>query len=260
MKKKRSIYIAAELLDKWFSRFGPPQTITTDNENAMIGKAVKRLTHMLGIKGLQTTIYHPQGNAPIETFHRTLKTYLTNLRPQVQKIMTVEEAVSWALMCYRSLPHQGIDDSPAFLTHGRDFRFKPDPGITSGWRKHQPHKSRQSILLEIRAELLRRNAYRLKHNKDRKLETPVLEVGQIVLIQLAETQWVVLSKLIGTRKLMPKWSLPMRVLHISGNGNTVIFDVLISGYTTQVHADRCRLIDPPATQAMREEWMKVCSS
>ena len=102
LEQKTSTNIAQALFDRWFSRFGAPKVVVNDNENAVIGKAVKRLTHLLGIKGLQSTIYHPQGNAPIETFHRTLKTYLVNLRPNVESIMSVHEAVSWALMCYRS--------------------------------------------------------------------------------------------------------------------------------------------------------------
>jgi transposase InsO family protein len=259
---KSSTSIAQALLDRWFSRFGPPKLVVNDNERAMVGKALKRLIHILGIKGLQTTIYHPQGNAPVETFHRTLKKYLTNLRPQTQKFMSFNEALAWTLMCYRSLPHQSTDESPAFMTHGSDINIKQQCGVIKGWRSKEPHKSRLSILNEMRFELLRRNQYRARHNQkvNQEAELQHLETGQIVLIQLAETQWVILSKLIGTRKLMPKWSLPMRVLHVNKNGNSATVRCTVSGFTTQVHVNRCRLIDPPATKAMRLEWIRVCEA
>lgn len=165
-------------------------------------------------------------------------------------------------MCYRAMPHQSLMDTPAFLTHGKDFQFRQQGGLLSGWRKMEPHKSRLQILNEMRHEVTKRYKYQrmkaAKHQgKDEEL-LERLEVGQVVLLRLTPGQHEKLSKSLGGAKLLPWWSLPMRVLHVNTAGTTATLRCLVCGFTTQSHIERCRRVLLPFTEPMMEEWKRVC--
>lgn len=65
--------VATELVNVWFSRFGIPTRITTDQGRQFESHLFNELSRMLGIDHLRTTAYHPQSNGLIERWHRTLK-------------------------------------------------------------------------------------------------------------------------------------------------------------------------------------------
>lgn len=65
--------VAGELVKVWFSRFGIPARITTDQGRQFESHLFTELSRMLGIDHLRTTAYHPQSNGLIERWHRTLK-------------------------------------------------------------------------------------------------------------------------------------------------------------------------------------------
>jgi cleavage and polyadenylation specificity factor subunit 1 len=65
--------IARALLTGWISRFGCPQTITTDQGWQFESQLFKSLAKMCGIQLSQMTAHHPAANGLMERFHRTLK-------------------------------------------------------------------------------------------------------------------------------------------------------------------------------------------
>ena len=65
--------VADALIFNWFSRYGIPDTITTDRGSQFQSALFGKLLRVLGIKHQQTTAYHAQSNGLIERFHRTLK-------------------------------------------------------------------------------------------------------------------------------------------------------------------------------------------
>ena len=56
----------------WVSRFGVPAVLVTDKGAIFTAAAFSAACARWGIHVVRTSVMHPQGNAPIETFHRTL--------------------------------------------------------------------------------------------------------------------------------------------------------------------------------------------
>jgi len=65
--------VADQFVSTWVSRFGVPETVTTDKGTQFSGSVWQCLCEKLGIRHIMTTAYHPQSNGIIERFHRQLK-------------------------------------------------------------------------------------------------------------------------------------------------------------------------------------------
>jgi cleavage and polyadenylation specificity factor subunit 1 len=65
--------VARALLTGWISRFGCPQTVTTDQGRQFESQIFPSSSKMCGIQLARTTAHHPAANGLVERFHRTLK-------------------------------------------------------------------------------------------------------------------------------------------------------------------------------------------
>ena len=65
--------VARVFVASWISVYGVPSTITTDRGAQFEASLFATLTHLLGIKRIHTTAYHPCANGMVERFHRHLK-------------------------------------------------------------------------------------------------------------------------------------------------------------------------------------------
>ena len=69
--------VAHLLIEEIFPRFGCPLQIVTDNGSENVNKVVQETMRSLNINHVQTSVYHPQSNAKVERFHRTLHDVLS---------------------------------------------------------------------------------------------------------------------------------------------------------------------------------------
>jgi cleavage and polyadenylation specificity factor subunit 1 len=74
--------VARSLLTGWISRFGCPQTITTDQGRQFRSQLFHSLAELCEIQLSPTTAHHPAANGLVERFHRTLKTAIVCHRDQ----------------------------------------------------------------------------------------------------------------------------------------------------------------------------------
>ena len=65
------------LIEEIFSRFGCPLQIVTDNGSENVNKVVCETLESLNIHHVLTSVYHPQNDAKVERFYRTLHDVLS---------------------------------------------------------------------------------------------------------------------------------------------------------------------------------------
>jgi transposase InsO family protein len=66
-------------LRKWFSQFGMPENLLSDNGTPFVSSEMHLFLQSIGVHHLRSANFHPQSNGCIERFHRTLKTRLKRI-------------------------------------------------------------------------------------------------------------------------------------------------------------------------------------
>lgn len=66
--------VCRAFVDHWISRFGTPETLTTDQGGQFESQLFTALLQLSGCHRIRTTAYHPASNGMIERWHRCLKT------------------------------------------------------------------------------------------------------------------------------------------------------------------------------------------
>lgn len=106
--------IAQTFVNGYISRFGVPETLTTDRGSQFESRLFSKLTSFLGTTRIRTTAYHPKSNGMVERFHRNLK----------ESFMSRESNIRWyyelpiILLGIRTAVHTDAGFSPAELLYG----------------------------------------------------------------------------------------------------------------------------------------------
>ena len=105
---------ADALISGWISRFGVPDTLTSDRGAQFTSAIWAILTTRLGIHHITTTAYHPQANGLVERFHRQLK---DALRARLAA-SDWPQHLPWVLLGLRAAPKGDSGLSSAELVYG----------------------------------------------------------------------------------------------------------------------------------------------
>ena len=65
--------VCRAFFDNWVSRYGAPETLTTDQGSQFESQLFAALLQLIGCNRIRTTAYHPASNGMIERWHRSLK-------------------------------------------------------------------------------------------------------------------------------------------------------------------------------------------
>ena len=71
-KDQLAVTVVCKLRDHWFTKFGIPNRLHSDQGRNFEGEVIRELCALYGIKKTRSTPYHPKGNAQAERFNRTL--------------------------------------------------------------------------------------------------------------------------------------------------------------------------------------------
>ena len=73
------------LYNEYFSVFGFPQQLLSDQGTGFTSKVIQAMCSLLGIEKIRTTPYHPQSNSSAERVHQTLRRMIEKLDPELRQ-------------------------------------------------------------------------------------------------------------------------------------------------------------------------------
>ena len=250
--------IASALITHWCSRHSVPRSVLTDQDPAFIGEVLTSLSARLGIKQIRSAVYHPKGNSPVEGFHRTLRKGFAHfsMRKEASQL-SIEEILHLILWSYRSVINLSTGESPAYLCYGVDLR----PPKEGDWRwiRSVPDRDRVRFLSLMRLEMMTKAFLRQQRHLEKeapKHRDMIFHEGDLILARVPDKRLHEIARVEGSVKLIPKWSLPHRVVSVSPSGKTAKVVNLLSQSSKlrEVHISNARFINRPSDPHQREEW------
>ena len=200
--------IAEKLID-FFSRYGVPKEILTDQGSNFMSELLKEIYRLLGVKSIRTSPYHPQTDGLVERYNQTLKMML-------RKVLLTERR-SWdkllplVLFAYREVPQESTGFSPFELIYAREVRGPLDV-LKEEWTSSQPEPNDIATYVtqlhdrtRIARDLVQRHLQQVQRQQkrwyDQKARELHLKEGDQVLLLLPDS----------TQKFQRKWQGPYKV-------------------------------------------------
>ena len=120
--KDQSAYtITKTLVEKVIPRPVVPAQLLSDRRAAFLSKLLAEVYHLMGMKKVNTTAYHPQTDGLVERFNRTLLDMLSKTAKQNGKDW--DNCLPFILFAYWSSPQTSTGESPFYLLYGRDLKL-----------------------------------------------------------------------------------------------------------------------------------------
>ncbi|XP_053878901.1 uncharacterized protein LOC128834319 [Malaclemys terrapin pileata] len=175
-RDQRATTVARVLWEKYFSVYGFPARIHSDQGRDFESHLLKEVLRIAGIKKSRTTPYHPQGDPQPERFNQTLLDMLGTLRPE-QKA-TWSQHVAYLVHAYNATKNDATGVTPYLLMFGREPRLPIDLcfGVSEDGDSYETHQQYVSRLREklrdayhLATSAARKNADRNKHRYDARV-------------------------------------------------------------------------------------------
>ena len=182
---------ARVLYNNFFSVFGFPQRLMSDQGTEFTSDVIAAMCKLLGIEKIRTTPYHPQGNGSAERVHQTLQRMIGKLDPEKRRKWP--EHIRSMIIAYNAMWSQVTGYSPYFLMFGWRPRLPVDllfPTVNNReWTCtiDEYVKTLYEWLrecLKLAQESATKKANRQKRLYDRKVGAVELRPGDRVLVHL----------------------------------------------------------------------------
>ena len=112
-------------LRKWFSCYGLPKQLVSDNGPQFISEIFKQYMNENGINHLRTAAYHQSSNGQAERYVQTVKNGLRSNYISTSPA-DLESRLNSFLMAYRSMPHTTTGVTPSHRFLGRKINTRLD--------------------------------------------------------------------------------------------------------------------------------------
>ena len=179
------------LYNEFFSVFGFPRRLMSDQASEFTGQVISELCDLLGVTKIRTSPYHPQTNGAVERVHQTLRRMIAKMDPEKRAkwpshlgpILIAYNATrslitgySPYFLMFRHRPRLPVD--LLFLTVRRDENTRTtDEYVTSLY-----DKLKLALVLARDTAILQ--AQRQKQHYERKAGAVELHPGDKVLVKL----------------------------------------------------------------------------
>ncbi|GFR71526.1 Pol polyprotein [Elysia marginata] len=173
------------LVEEWFTVFGAPARIHSDQGRAFEAEVVRELCDHYGIEKSRTAPYNSRCNGQTERFNRTPHDLLRTLAPEEKRRWPrfIKELVFW----YNTTPHTTTEMSPYVLVFGRDPALpidviykRTEPPTSSAKEYLQRHLQRLEYLRTSAESGINKNNQRRDQSQPQHVQR--LRVGDKVLI------------------------------------------------------------------------------
>ena len=108
---------AQVLYNNYFSVFGFPQCLMSDQGTEFCGKVIVAMCSLLGVEKIHTTPYHPQTNGSAKRVHQTLLRMIGKLDPEKRRKWLAH--IGSIIIAYNSMRSLVTGYSPYYLMFGR---------------------------------------------------------------------------------------------------------------------------------------------
>ncbi|KAK1652057.1 hypothetical protein QYE76_069862 [Lolium multiflorum] len=229
--EKVVFYLSRRMLDAE-TRFGIPQTITTDGGSVFVSKEMKEFCDDMGIKLIRSSPYYAQANGQAEASNKSLIKLIKRKIDEHPKRW--HEVLSEALWAYRMSCHGAIKTTPYQLVYGQEAVLPWE--VKAGSRRvtfqndltAEEYAALISDSIEDATELRLWSLEKIKENKakvarayNKKVKPKEFQVDDLV--------WEAVLPL-GTRdkeygKWSPNWHGPYKVVQVL-KGNAYMLEML----------------------------------
>jgi len=130
VENKEAETVAKAIFSEWFCKFGIPAQIHTDGGKEFVNKLSNELFSLLNVSHTKTTPAHPQCNAQVEVFNKTVKKYLASFVDDTT--LDWENFLPALMLSYNTSYHSTIATTPFELLFGEKPRLPsfPNPDIS----------------------------------------------------------------------------------------------------------------------------------
>ena len=201
-------------LIKFFTLFGLPKSIQSDQGTNFMAHAFQQVMNQLGIKQYKSSAYHPESQGALERFHQTLKTMI--------KMYCIENSKDWdegvhlLLFAVRESVQESLGFSPFELVFGHAVRgpllllkekwLDEDPEKISVLKYVATFKDRLFRAGQMAKRNLQESQSKMKVWYDRKAKSRCFEPGDRVLVLFPVVGNPLQAKYSGPYKVVKKIS------------------------------------------------------
>jgi hypothetical protein len=110
----------ANALTKFFTNFGLPQSVQSDQGSNFTSTVFKQVMQELGIKHHTSSVYHPESQGALERFHQTLKNMMRTYCLSNEKEW--DQGIPFLLFAVRDPEQESLGFSPFELVYAHTVR------------------------------------------------------------------------------------------------------------------------------------------
>ncbi|XP_068204237.1 uncharacterized protein [Palaemon carinicauda] len=187
----KSGIVIKHLMD-FFSRYGLPREIQSDQGSNFTSREFQAKMNELGIKHNLASSYHPESQGILERFHSTLKNALTKYC--LDHVEEWDKDLPLLLFALRSAPSESLGFSPFQMVYGHNVRGPLDL-LREHWEGGSGKMNSLDYILSFKEKLrsiwqwaqnnLSTSQAKMKTHYDRKSQVRNFEAGEQVLVLLA---------------------------------------------------------------------------